>query len=53
MRLLLDTHVFLAVLDFGAAKLPTAISNVFEAPASELYVSVVSLWEVAIKVRSR
>jgi PIN domain nuclease of toxin-antitoxin system len=48
LRLLLDTHVAL----WAVAKsrtLPTTIADLIEAPANDIFVSVVSLWEIAIK----
>ena len=49
MRLLLDTHVLAwAVLDVG--KLSTAASQDIESRQNTILVSVVSAWEMAIKV---
>ncbi|MEO7206868.1 MAG: type II toxin-antitoxin system VapC family toxin [Steroidobacteraceae bacterium] len=49
MRLLLDTHIFLwAVMGDSALKAP--VRRVIE-EADEVYVSVASIWEIAIKVR--
>ncbi|HEY0139843.1 MAG TPA: type II toxin-antitoxin system VapC family toxin [Thermoanaerobaculia bacterium] len=49
MRLLLDTHIFLWYITGDrrvAAPLRTAIEN-----ADDVYISVVSLWEAALKYR--
>jgi PIN domain nuclease of toxin-antitoxin system len=51
MRLLLDTHVLIAVIEEQLARLPPGLRRRLEAPDSDVQVSVVSLWEVAIKHR--
>ena len=51
MRLLLDTHVVLSVINGRTAGLPAAIRTVLADANSEFYVSVASLWEIAIKWR--
>jgi PIN domain nuclease of toxin-antitoxin system len=51
MRLLLDTHVLLAVLDGEPDRLGRGIAAALTQADSSLYVSVASLWEVAIKAR--
>ena len=50
MRLLLDTH---ALLWFAAgdARLNQAARQAIAAPGNDVMVSVVSLWEAALKVR--
>lgn len=48
MRLLLDTHVFLWWLA-DSRKLPRVARQAIEAPANEILVSAVSIWEIAIK----
>lgn len=48
MKLLLDTHLLLWVAE-DSEKLPPAARRLVEDPGSELWFSVVSLWEVAIK----
>lgn len=53
MKLLPDTHVFLALLDLGSTRLPTGFDAVLDDPSIQLHVSVASLWEIAIKVRSK
>lgn len=47
MRLLLDTHIFLWVVE-DSARLSDAARNLI-ARASEVYVSTASLWEISIK----
>ncbi|MCB1961329.1 MAG: type II toxin-antitoxin system VapC family toxin [Rhodocyclaceae bacterium] len=49
MRLLLDTHIFLWAVSGSPALKPDA-RRLIES-ASEVYVSAVSVWEVAIKAR--
>ncbi|MBV9757761.1 MAG: type II toxin-antitoxin system VapC family toxin [Alphaproteobacteria bacterium] len=50
MRLLLDTHVLLWVFD-GSPRLGRATRGVITDPRNTVYVSVVSLWEIAVKAR--
>ncbi len=52
MRLLLDTHVLLALAELGSVTLPPVMIDAVTAPDAELLVSVASVWETAIKVRS-
>lgn len=49
MRLLLDTHIFLWVVTDNSA-LKTSARRLIET-ADEVYVSAVSIWEIAIKAR--
>ena len=49
MRVLLDTHVWLWWLSDDRA-LSARGSAVIEDPANEIFVSAISLWEVALKV---
>lgn len=51
MRLLLDTHVLLAVLDGRHRNLRNGIERVIESGDHTFFVSVASLWEIAIKSR--
>jgi PIN domain nuclease of toxin-antitoxin system len=51
MRLLLDTHIVLSIVNERTADLPKALQGVLTDPDSEFYVSVASLWEIAIKWR--
>ena len=48
MRLLLDTHAFLWFI-MGSANLSANARRLIENPAHERLLSVVSLWEIAIK----
>lgn len=48
MRVLLDTHVFLWVLD-NSPKLPRSARDLMIAAGSQCFVSAVSFWEIAIK----
>lgn len=51
MRLLLDTHVLLALLDGRADALGRDVAAVLENSEHAFQVSVASLWEIAIKWR--
>lgn len=51
MRLLLDTHVLLALLDGRADGLGRDVAAVLENGEHAFHVSVASLWEIAIKWR--
>jgi len=51
MKLLLDTHVVLNIVNERTADLPVTLRGVLADPDSEFYVSVASLWEIAIKWR--
>lgn len=48
MRLLLDTHVFLW-LDSGNERIPAQVREVCEDGANEVFLSLVSVWEIQIK----
>jgi len=48
MRLLLDTHVLVWCLS-GDRKLPPATAELIRDPATDVYFSAASIWEVAIK----
>ena len=48
MRYLLDTHVILWLYD-NYVLLPNRIIKIISDPANELYISSVTLWEIAIK----
>ena len=48
MRFLLDTHIFLW-LNNEPAKLSPALHLICDDPANELFISLVSLWEIQIK----
>jgi PIN domain nuclease of toxin-antitoxin system len=48
VRLLLDTHIALwAITD--SPKLPKQVRELISMPATEVYVSAASIWEIAIK----
>ena len=51
MRLLLDTHIVVSVVNERTADLPAKLRGMLADPQSEFYVSVASLWEIAIKWR--
>jgi PIN domain nuclease of toxin-antitoxin system len=51
MRLLLDTHVFLALIGPGVASLPAKVAALLEDGGNEHHFSAASLWEIAIKCR--
>lgn len=48
MRLLLDTHVLIWALE-DSPRLPLAIREAILDENNQIYVSVISLWEIAIK----
>lgn len=49
MKLLLDTHILLWWLGENQ-KLPREVQRLIRDPANEVFVSIVSLWEAAIKI---
>lgn len=51
MRLLLDTNVLVPIARRKAATLPPAVLAVIEAPATRMFMSIASLWEMTIKFR--
>lgn len=48
MKLLLDTHAFLWHAD-GDPQMSTTATSLLTDPANELYLSMASVWEIAIK----
>jgi PIN domain nuclease of toxin-antitoxin system len=50
LKLLLDTHVLLWTIS-TPERIPVAVRRAIAAPGNSAYVSVVCLWEIAIKVR--
>src|SRR5262245_42613146 len=48
MKLLLDTHIFLWFIS-GDRRLPDDMQRSIRNPNNEVYLSVVSLWEVIVK----
>jgi len=51
MRVLLDTHIVLSIVNERTADLPKPLRGVLSDPEAEFYVSVASFWEIAIKSR--
>jgi PIN domain nuclease of toxin-antitoxin system len=51
MKLLLDTYIFLALIEDGVARLPRRVASLLRDGASEHHLSAASLWEIAIKCR--
>jgi PIN domain nuclease of toxin-antitoxin system len=51
VRLLLDTHIVLSIINERTADLPAPLRGVLADADSEFYASVASLWEIAIKWR--
>jgi PIN domain nuclease of toxin-antitoxin system len=49
VRLLLDTNVVLWAL-LGSSRVPATVRDAIRDPANEVFVSVVSAWEMAIKL---
>lgn len=49
MQLLLDTHVFLWLLE-GSSNLTSSVRDLLESTENCLYLSIVSFWEIAIKL---
>ena len=48
MRLLLDAHIFLWFIT-GSSRIPEAMKTDILNPANEVYLSVVSVWEISVK----
>ena len=48
MRLLLDAHIFLWFIT-GSSRIPEAMKVDILNPANEVYLSVVSVWEISVK----
>lgn len=53
MKLLLDTHVLIGVVEKRAAAFDRVVKDALQLSDAEFYVSVASLWEIAIKWRLR
>jgi len=51
MKLLLDTHILLALVGHGVGSLPTAAAALLRDCGGEHHLSAASLWEIAIKCR--
>lgn len=50
MKVLLDTHIFLWFIS-NDKRLPALAGESIREPANEIYLSVVSLWEIIVKYR--
>jgi PIN domain nuclease of toxin-antitoxin system len=50
MKLLLDTHTFIW-WDSDPTRLSARVLSALKAPVNEIYLSVVSIWEIVIKVQ--
>jgi PIN domain nuclease of toxin-antitoxin system len=50
MRLLLDTHAFIW-WDSDPNRIPAATLTLMQQPSNELLISLVSVWEIQIKVQ--
>jgi PIN domain nuclease of toxin-antitoxin system len=48
MKLLLDTHAFLW-WDANDARLPAALCSAIASPRNQVFISAVTVWEIAIK----
>ena len=53
MRVLIDTHIMLDIIRHSLTRRRPEITRLLSDPATIGYVSVVSLWETAIKTRLR
>lgn len=51
MRLLLDSHFVLAIVNNAVDELQPKFIDLLTDPTSDLFCSAASLWEIAIKVR--
>ena len=51
MRLLLDTHALLWGF-MSPERLPRAVRTAIRSPDDQIFVSVASLWEIAVKMRN-
>jgi PIN domain nuclease of toxin-antitoxin system len=49
MKYLLDTHTFIWYLE-NNPQLSSKVKNIIEDEKNEIYISIVSLWEIAIKL---
>ena len=50
MKLLLDTHTFIWFVE-DDKQLPVKAKRLIENPGNEIYLSIASLWEIAIKLQ--
>ena len=51
MRLLLDTHIFLVLIEKGTGSLSSGVRRLLADPDGDFHLSVASFWEIAIKCR--
>jgi PIN domain nuclease of toxin-antitoxin system len=51
MRLLLDTHILLILVERGMGGLPASVAGLLKDDEAECWLSAASLWEIAIKTR--
>jgi PIN domain nuclease of toxin-antitoxin system len=51
MRLLLDSNIILPVVNEERGKLAAQVNLLFDVSSNDIFASVASLWEIAIKVR--
>jgi len=51
MRLLLDTHILLVLIEGRMVDLPNSVQALLKHPDNEHHLSTASLWEIAIKWR--
>ena len=49
MKYLLDTHVIIWYAE-DSSELPKKITDIIDSPENEIYISSISLWEIALKV---
>jgi len=52
MRILIDTHILIWMLE-GDSQLSSQRRRIISDPVNEIFVSVVSYWEIAIKISTR
>ena len=50
MKILIDTHTFIWFVE-DDDKLPEQLKEIIANPANEIYLSIASLWEMAIKIQ--
>ncbi len=50
MKILLDTHAFIWFVE-DDAQLPDGLKRIVESPSNEIYLSIASIWEMAIKIQ--
>ena len=51
MRYLLDTHVIIWMVE-DSPNLPLAIKEIIKNPKNQVAISLISLWEIAIKMNT-